>query len=242
MEAALRRRASAITAVHHDLIARQERAYGRSFSEVIPAAYDPSEWLGLDDPEPLGFRLCYAGTLYEGRRRLDLLLDALGTLRAIGHPAGFAARVDYYGPDDALVRDLAAQRGRAEAVTCNGNIPHADVLPALRQAAVLLILLDMRVETVSELGSKIFEYIGAKRPVLAIGPAGSAVQHFILRHRIGWFAADEIEAQAAIRAAYKAVISGSARRMTNGVSETIPTARDVAARFAALLDSITAQR
>ncbi|MBV8172587.1 MAG: glycosyltransferase [Candidatus Eremiobacteraeota bacterium] len=238
LEAVLRRRASAITAVHADLINQQERVYGRSFSEVIPAAYDPAEWEALDDPEAIGFRLCYAGTLYEGRRRFDILLDAIATLRALSHPAGLAARIDYYGPESALAKTLAAERGLGDVVECHGNVAHGDVLPALRRAAVLLVLLDMRPETVPQLGSKIFEYIGARRPVLAIGPAGSAVQSFIAQHHIGWFATDEIEAQAALRAAYKAVTSGAARRMSAGIGKGIPTARDVASRFAALLDVV----
>ncbi|HYK66082.1 MAG TPA: glycosyltransferase [Patescibacteria group bacterium] len=240
IEAMLRRCAAAITAVDHELIMQQERVYGTSFAEVIPAAYDPAEWESVADPEPSGFRLCYAGTLYGGRRRLDLLLDAIASLRALAQPAGMAARVDYYGPDAALVQQLAEQRGLGDAVESHGHVGHADVLVALRRAAVLLIILDMRQATISRLGSKIFEYIGAKRPILAIGPTGSAVQHFIARHRIGWFASDAIEAQAALRAAYKAVANGSARRMSNGVGETILTARDVAARFAALLDVVTA--
>jgi glycosyltransferase involved in cell wall biosynthesis len=238
LERILRRRANAITAVHHDLLVQQSRAFGHSFGDVIPAAFDPAEWQNVEDAPPAEFRLCYAGDLYEGRRRLDLVLSAIASLRAQRHPAGAAARVDFYGPDAALVQRLAASIGVSDAVSCHDRVERARILPALRQAAGLLVLLDMSPETAGELGSKLFECLAARRPVIAIGPEGGAVQAFLARHQVGWYATDLAGTEAAVRAAYNAFATGRARRTSNDVFKHISTARDVARRFAALLDTV----
>lgn len=239
LERAIRRRANAITVVHNDLLAQQDRTFGPSFGEAIPAAFDPAEWEDVDDLPPAEFRLCYAGTLYEGRRRLDLLLSAISSLRTRCNPAGTAVRVDYYGPDAGLVQRLAASSGVSDAVSCHGIVERARVLRALRRSAALLVLLDMRPETAGELGSKLFECVAARRPVIAIGPDGGAVQAFLARHQIGWYATDLAGTEAAVQAAYEAFASGRVGRSSTGIGADIFTARDVACRFAVLLDTVT---
>src|SRR5215469_5421174 len=99
LERFLRAHASAFTTVNHELLVRQEREFGRCGGTVIPAGFDPAEWRSVHDEAPTRFALCYAGLLYEGRRRLDVLLAAIRELRDGGDPAGMDAFVDYYGPD-----------------------------------------------------------------------------------------------------------------------------------------------
>ena len=57
--------------------------------------------------------------------------------------------------------------------------------------------------TTGELGSKLLEYCGARRPILAFGPRESVVRTFIEQHRLGWFATSVDEAVAALIAAHE---------------------------------------
>jgi glycosyltransferase involved in cell wall biosynthesis len=236
LERWLRRHASEITAVSRDLLGRQERVFGPASSEAIPPAFDPAEWDAIDDVRPKDFRLTYAGTLYEGRSRLDMLLSAIARLRSEADPAGFAARVDYYGPDEQLVLRLAAARDLSDVVICHGVTERRLVLTALRRSAALIVLLNMDPDTAAELGGKVFECVGARRPIIAIGPRGGAVQAFIERHALGWFAWDDHTTADALRSAYTRFAAGRYALDPGGSPGGITTAQEVARRFARLLD------
>jgi glycosyltransferase involved in cell wall biosynthesis len=238
----LRRHMTEIIAVSPDLLAQQEQAFGATSSEAIPAAFDPTEWHDVQDATPSDFRFTYAGTLYDGRRRLDMLLSAIMRLRAEADPAGWAARVDYYGPDGSLVRRLAADRELSDVVTCHGVTERRQVLAALRQSAALVVLSNMDPDTAHELGSKIFECFGARRPVLAIGPHGSAVQGFIERHALGWFAWDDRTTVDAVRAAHARFAAGRTALEPAALTDGVSTAQDVAERFALVLNRALMRR
>jgi glycosyltransferase involved in cell wall biosynthesis len=238
LEAHVRKAAAAITAISDDLAARQARAFGSSHTRTIPQAFDPEEWRGVEALVPSDFTLCFAGTLYEGRRRLDIVLRAIDTLRRAQEPGGLAARVVYYGPDSALVERMAQDAGLTDWVACHGNVERGEVLRALRSSAALLVLLDMGPDTAGELGSKIFEYIGAHRPVIALGPPRSVVKPFIERHNVGWFSSDEAGIADALRAAYDDFLNGRYEPELDG-EDAIVDARDVSGRFADVLNEIS---
>jgi len=233
----LMRRASAVTAVSDDVIAQQRLTFGITRGETVMNAFDPTEWQRVSTRDPKTFTLCYAGVLYEGKRRLDFVLSAAAALRRAGDPAGLAVRFEIYGPDVRLVRQMAERYGLNDVVKIHGLVDRVVVLQAQRDAAVLLIPLSMDPDTTRELGSKIFECVGAQRPVIAVGPPGSAVKEFISQHGLGWFASDVGACAQAIREAYARFAVGEfdpPHAGTNGIG----TARDVARGFAAVLDSI----
>lgn len=69
-----------------------------------------------------------------------------------------------------LARRLAAQYALQSIVQVHDSIPYKEALRAQREADVLLLLLwnDPREKGIYT--GKLFEYIGAGRPILAIGP------------------------------------------------------------------------
>jgi len=237
IERRILRRATRITAISDHLIAQQRVAFHKD-GAVIPNAYDPAEWRTIEALDPATFSLCYAGMLYDGKRRLDMIFAAVAELRREEDPAGLAARFDVYGSDDRLVRAMATDFGLDDAVRVHGRVDRSDVLRAQREAAVLLIPLAMDPETSHELGSKVFECVGARRPIIAVGPGDSVVGKFIIHHRLGWFASDVAACKAAVRAAYDRFMRGEfepAIEQSNG----IPTARELARQFADQLDAVT---
>jgi glycosyltransferase involved in cell wall biosynthesis len=230
------RRATMITGVNDSIASRQRTAFKKR-SEAIPAAYDPADWDGIGNGYPRAFTLSYAGILYEGERRLDIAFSSVAALRKAGEPAGMAAQFEVYGGDDLLVRETAKRLGLSEVVKSPGSVERSEVLRAERSAAILLLPLSMRPGTAQDVGSKIFEYIGARRPIIAIGPPDSAVRQIIAKHGLGWFVSDEPSCAKALREAYARYMSGELGP-TSATTDEIATAREVAGRFAALLDSV----
>jgi len=228
-----------ITGVSDHIVAHQRLAFNKS-GEAIPSAYDPDDWKGLDDIHPASFTLCYAGMLYDGKRRLDMVMSAVAALRRAGDPAGIAARFEIYGPDDHLVRQLSEKFGLGDVVKSSGPVERSKVLQAQRRAAVLLLPLSTDPATSQDVGSKIFEYIGARRPIIAVGPPDSAVRHIIDSQGLGWFVLDEDSCAQAIRAAYARFLGRNFEPAS--AHGQIATAHDVARRFAGLLDEVYARR
>ena len=232
--------ARAITTVSEP-IAQQLRALhpGKSVT-VIPNAVDAAEWEPVRAQKPDRFDLVYTGSMYDGKRKPDILFAALAAMRAAGDAAALETAVHFYGPNSGTVPSAAAAYGLTECVHVHGLVPRADAMSRQRSAAALLIFLNTDPKTAGELGSKVLEYAGARRPIVAFGPPGSAVGEFLTRHRLGWFASTPEQAAAALRSAYEHFTSGSPDVQID--SRELPSATALAERFAYQLDSITRRR
>ena len=237
-ELGLLRRARAISTVSADIAKSLESFHGRAGVRVIPNACDPSDWDSIPESTPREFRLCYTGILYQGRRGAGILLGAIARLRAEREVAGDAVRLDVFGPDAESLRDEAVAHGVADAVELHGWVPREQALRAQRASAAVVVLLNMDQATVSEMGSKIFEYAGARRPIIAIGPPGSVVNRFLARTGLGLFASDIAQCAAALRQYYQRFVNGQFEPERHPNVE-LPVARDMVAAFANALNAIT---
>jgi Glycosyltransferase Family 4 len=227
------RSAGTITTISQPLAAQLERLHRRGVT-VIPNACDPDEWAGLEKIAPSAFELCYTGSMYDGYRTPIMLFEALASLQREGDGAA-RARILFYGPNSDHVLEAARHYGVERSVELRGTVPHAQALGAQRAASDLLIFLNMNPATAHELGSKVVEYAGARRPILAFGPPQSAMREYLQQRELGWFASDVNEAKEALRSAYRRFLSGDWEvRLAGGVFE----ARDLARAFAGALDAI----
>jgi hypothetical protein len=235
LERRLLRRAASITTISRP-IAEQLRAFHRRETiAVIPNAYDPAEWDALPDLRPSRFDLCYTGSMYDGKRSPDLLFAAIAQLRVERDAAAHAARVHFYGPNSDNVEQSVLRYGLTLQVRQHGVVPRAQAMRAQRSAAALLIFLNMDPATGNELGSKILEYVGARRHIIAFGPPNSIMRDFLRRHRLGWFASTVDEAKAALQAAHARFAAGTYELTIDG--RAFPTATDLARRFADQLNA-----
>jgi glycosyltransferase involved in cell wall biosynthesis len=141
----------------------------------VPNAWDPEARIGSDVPtaaEGFGVRLVYTGTLSGVRgsnpepllRAMRIVLDeaALPPLRFV-----VAGRLT------AAERNVIDRSGVADAVVHLGVLDRADAL-ALQRSADALLLLTSR--NSSEATGKLFEYLGARRPILALAEGNEAAR------------------------------------------------------------------
>ncbi len=240
----LLRPAAALTApteAHRSALAEY---FARPDAVLVPNAADLSVWERIDAPAPTEFRLCYAGKLYPRLRTPDVAFEALARLRAAGDPAGTAARFDFYGEDPEIVTESAERFGVRDAVLVHGEVDRLSALRAMRASAVLLLLLNTAGDVdhieMANPGSKILEYAGAKRPILAIGSKGNALEGVIASSGLGAFASDAASCADAIAQMFRTFRSGV---LEPAVSPTWhpPTPRDLAAGFAAVLDRVSSR-
>lgn len=241
----LLRRADALTAPTEGHARALAEYFSRPDAQMIPNASDVSIWQTIDAPPPQEFRFCYAGKLYPRLRTPDVVFAAVAKLRAENDPAGAAARFDFYGEDPQMVMESAERFGLLGVVKTHGEVPRRVALTAQRSSAVLLLLLNTagdvdHIEIVNP-GSKLLEYAGARRPILAVGSPNNAMQATMRDTGLGMFAYDETSCALAIRDLYARFRQGKIEPDDNGSWKPF-TPQDLAAAFAAVLDRISAAR
>jgi hypothetical protein len=109
---------------------------------------------------------------------------------------------------------------------------------------VLLLLADTSASAnanqVGNPGSKIFEYAGARRPILAFGHSNAVVENMLAASGLGCYARDEDSCMAAIRALHDRFRAGSFAPDVK--PQWWPSSpRELAGRFAELLDEVTGE-
>jgi hypothetical protein len=133
-------------------------------------------------------RMLHAGEIYAGRDPLPLL-DAMAELKKDASHPGPAIRFEVMGNVHLAGADLEteiARRNLGTDVQVRGQIPYKEALQEIAQSD-LLVLLDSPGRTIG-VPAKLYEYLGAGRPILALAePNGDTAQ--ILRdsgvlHRI----------------------------------------------------------
>lgn len=178
---------------------------------VIPNGCDVSDFDGLAKQQALPgdrFVLLHAGSLY-GARDPSPLLRALARLIETGSIARRGIRVRFIGRASVtgvnlpeLARDLALH----DVVEFVNHLPRRAVLQQMLNASALLIV--QPVTTVS-VPAKLYEYMAAGRPVLALVEPGGETDMLVNRSGAGIAVAADDEH--AIERALVALVSGSYR-------------------------------
>jgi glycosyltransferase involved in cell wall biosynthesis len=149
--------------------------YAAQAAQVAPAP---------DKDAPL--RILYTGVIYPGRRDPSPLFAAIASLGALRTQV----EVTFYGQDLPGVAELAVRYGVSDQVRVRGPIPHAESLLEQHMADVLLLLLWSHPLEAGVYTGKLFEYIGAGRPILSVGAEDGVAAHLIRDRGLGVVAAD----------------------------------------------------
>ncbi|MEM8600751.1 MAG: glycosyltransferase, partial [Bacteroidota bacterium] len=177
--AALAQRPAADVAVVHNGFDADDFAYARTRStlDALAARGLAPDGLAMDT-----FTLTHVGSLYETRDP-TALWDALADLRAEG--AIPRLRVRLLGSvADAVRASLAARRLDAIA-DIEPYVPHEDAIAAMRAATLLLLAVEPFALDAGMITGKLYEYLAAGRPVVALGPVGGDAEALLHETRGG---------------------------------------------------------
>ena len=159
-----------------------------------PALVDPARASRPTSAEgPL--RIVYTGGIYPGRRDPALLFAAIARLGA--DPA--AIRVDFYGTRPAHVWPLAEQHGVSACVAVHPPLPQPEAVRRQLDADVLLLMQWQDPREQGNVPGKLFEYLGARRPILLIGLEGGVPHGFLTARGAGHLARDPAQVAALLR-------------------------------------------
>ncbi|HEX8747025.1 MAG TPA: glycosyltransferase [Pyrinomonadaceae bacterium] len=177
--------AAGLVTVSEPLAETLRTKYGRE-PVIVMNGFDPSDYPARKEEERASsesspFRILYTGVVYEGRQDPSPLFAALKELGAEMK----AVEVAFYGSFLQKVRELVAVYGVEAVVQVNDPVPYRQSLQMQTEADVLLLLLWNDPEHKGVYTGKLFEYIGARRPILAVGNPGDVAAELIQSRGLG---------------------------------------------------------
>jgi glycosyltransferase involved in cell wall biosynthesis len=220
---------------------RLEALHGKP-ATVILNGFDPADY--PDEPatprEP-GLTLTYVGTLYWPGQSPEPLFAAIERL-ARGpdgqdlEAVGFRAR--FLGTQPGLVESLARSYDVQRWVERTPRVPHPESLARQRASAALLYI-GWQEPAEGFLTAKIFEYLGANRPILAVGPPGGPASELLRECGLPDLTDDPVRIAQRLKGWIREFRStGSLAASTDEVAIARYTRRTQTERLARLLDEV----
>jgi hypothetical protein len=155
----------------------------------LPNGFDRSDFAGVTRRATDRFTMTYTGSMY-GKRNPSSLLTALEELiheRTVD-PGKICLR--FVGRFGSEVQEMFRRASFHSSIEVLPYRPHAESIAELVSADLLLLVVD-EAEGASEIvPGKIFEYLGAARPILALAPSG-AVADLMAETESGYVAANQ---------------------------------------------------
>lgn len=212
---------------------------------VVPNGCDPAE-LPETSPARDVFTLVHAGSFYGPRSPEPLLAAVAAALEAEPSMRG-SVRVRLLGSEDARNEALlgAATRrlGLEDVVERAGQVPRGESLAAIRGATALALVTDAREAGEGLIPLKLYEYLAAGRPVLALTPADGEAGRLLRATDAGLVVdpSDTMGARDALRRLYTRWRAGVSDGRSNGKLVEAHAWNALAGRLAQVLAAAAAK-
>ncbi|MDY6796179.1 MAG: glycosyltransferase [Actinomycetota bacterium] len=177
LEKAMLRRANAVICAMPGQVEGFERRYGEGFVKrchIITNGFDAEDFVGETGLEEK-FTITFVGKVYGGRYP-QALLKAVKILLEEGKIDAEDIRIRYVGTLDVESRALFAAEDIAGVIELTGFVDHSTCIKLMRSSHLLLLqLADGEMSRIIYTG-KMFEYFGARRPILALVGEGATAK------------------------------------------------------------------
>lgn len=180
------RSAAAIVTVSPPFSAALRQRYGKPTGTFLNG-YSPEDVVAPPPRPPSDvLSIVYTGTIYAGFRDPSALFAAMALL---GERRGRVEAV-FYGPAADEIRPLAERHGVGDRVSVRPGVPYRQALERQAAADVLLLLQHNHVTDAGNIPAKLFEYLGARRPVLLLGYEAGIIAGMIRERQAGFVCND----------------------------------------------------
>jgi len=148
---------------------------------VIPNGYDETDFENATPQPTEFFTITYTGTIAMNYR-IEQFIEAIARLP---EEVKSELRIRFVGnvPDEILA--LFKQRDLGSLVEVLGYIPHERAVAQMVNASMLLLAIPDSPDNKGIVTGKFFEYLAARRPILAVGPRGGDVDKMVRACRAG---------------------------------------------------------
>ncbi len=204
--------------------------------EVITNGYDIKEDIKavLDER----FSLVHVGSLLSERNPI-VLWEVLTELCLENPEFDDSLEIKLAGTVSQDIVDAIESVGLGEKLMLPGYVPHSEAVQMQHNARILLLIEMNTPETRVILPGKLFEYLAARRPVLAFGPEGSDIADILIETKSGdYFSYDQKEElKQRVRQLYEAFRQGGPFLTSENVEKY--SRRNITARMAKIITAIS---
>ena len=221
--------------------AKDFNAINNGNTEVITNGFDaddfPQEIIPLFD----GFVLNHIGMINKARNP-EILWEAIKELCDENVSFHKDLQIRFTGKYDYSVAAYLEKYQLTSKVFFAGQLTHQEATKAMMQSTVLLLLLNDTQDIMGRIPAKLFEYLAAKRPVLAIGNLQGDAAKIIHETGAGLVAnfKDKQAIKNAVSTIYKQFKSGELKSDTAGIAHY--SRQNITKKYAELLSRITTKQ
>jgi glycosyltransferase involved in cell wall biosynthesis len=234
------RDADALVTVSEPWVDRLRKCYPDKPVFCITNGFDADNFPPQSPQLTKTLTITYAGRLYEGKRDPTPLLAAIQELIRDGVISPEVIRVCFYGPIEPWLLALVRSLGLEGVVEVAGTVSRDEALRRQRESQVLLMLCWSDARETGQHTGKIFEYLGARRPILAIGGGRGVVTDLLEQTRAGVHPRSKEELKAVLRTWYAEYCqTGSVSYQGEERELDLYTHEQMASQFAEVLEQIT---
>ncbi|MGA2296043.1 MAG: glycosyltransferase [FCB group bacterium] len=140
----------------------------------VPNGFDSSDFPTVDGKRNDKFTITYTGSLY-GRRNPSSFFSAIELLIKEKKINPDKICIRFIGRFGAEVEEMFLNTSFKNSIEIISYMPHEESIKYLLQSDALLLIVDEAKESEEIVPGKVYEYIGVKKPILAIAPAESAI-------------------------------------------------------------------
>ncbi len=140
----------------------------------LPNGFDPDDYPAVERPSDGPFTTTYTGSMY-GKRNPQTFLRAVESAVAAGEVDVSKIRLKFIGRFGGDVKEMLRTSSLAAQIEQIEYVPHEESVKQLLVADQLLLVVDESKDSRAIVPGKVFEYLGARRPILALAdPEGAA--------------------------------------------------------------------
>lgn len=143
---------------------------------LLSNGYDGADFEGVTaNPPSDKMVITYTGSLY-GHRNPESLLQAVAELLTELPELKQQLRLTFVGRIGGFIEEMLRQPTFQGMIEIVPYVPHQQSIQYLLASHVLLLIIDDAPANKGILTGKLFEYLGARKPILALAPAGDAAE------------------------------------------------------------------
>jgi hypothetical protein len=207
---------------------------------VITHGFDPAVTSAAPPPLSPKFTITYTGHIYPSHQNPMMLFTAVRELISEGILAPEDMEIRFYGMPFEWLKVEIEKYGLSAIARQYGKVPQAAAWEKQRESQLLLLLGWADLNEKGVYTTKVFEYLGARRPILVVGGGKDVVSELMDRTKAGICAFTHDEIKTALKQLYQEYRK-QGHITYYGIDSEIErySHRQMAKNFAGILDKIT---
>lgn len=152
-------------------------------THTITNGFDAEDFMNLhlDKRPSRKLNIVYTGKIYDGYRDPLPLIQAISKIQSLSSNI----QVDFYGTYSHNLENFITEYNLTHVVTIHPMVTYKESLKLQLEADILLLLTWNSPSEKGVYTGKLFEYIGARRPILAIGSMDNVAADLIRERKVG---------------------------------------------------------